>query len=65
MMKPMDRYRFIEENELFIEGDEMLNPITGIWEPIPDPWLEKQTFFKNENTIKNFNIKFRRIIYSS
>ena len=54
------RYRSIEEGELYQIGDQMENPITGVWEPIPQQWIDRGLKHQVVGSIKNFNIKMRR-----
>jgi hypothetical protein len=54
------KYRKLNIGEQFKTGDEMRNPNTGIWEPIPQQWVTTKCKYEMIGTIKNFHIIMRR-----
>lgn len=56
-------YRELKIGELFALGDEMRDPLTGTWRPVPKQWIAGRYRFEMVGTVKYCRIKMRRPIY--
>jgi len=53
-------HRMLDVGEKYLQGDEMLNPNTNIWEPIPQQWIDGGYEYSLTGTVGRFEIKMRR-----
>jgi hypothetical protein len=60
MKNKSESYREVNVGEMYLEGDQMLNPTTGVWEAIPKQWVGNKFEHQLVGTIGRLNIKIRR-----